>query len=83
MVAGHSVTENVRRSAVGVLAFLALIIGFAAPVVAAVPRPNAALNSTDAVSYTHLEVMGKPVSLTSSRNRSLAARPELITPPPV
>ena len=30
-----------------------------------------------------VEVMGKPVSLTSSRNRSLAARPELTTPPPV
>ena len=30
-----------------------------------------------------VEVIGKPVSLTSSRSRSLAARPELITPPPV
>ncbi len=30
-----------------------------------------------------VEVIGKPVSLTSSRSRSLAALPELITPPPV
>ena len=60
MVAGHSVTENVRRSAVGVLAFLALIIGFAAPVVAAVPRPNAALNSTDAMLRWINAYRGKP-----------------------
>ena len=37
----------------------------------------------NAPSPISVEVIGKPVSLTSSRSNSLAARPELITPPPV
>jgi hypothetical protein len=60
MVAGHWLAGELRRAAVGLLALLALITGFAAPVVAAVPRPNAALNSTDAMLRWINAYRGKP-----------------------
>jgi len=49
MVEGHCGAARRRRTAIGLFAFVALSIGFAAPALTAVPRPNTALNSTDSM----------------------------------
>ena len=60
MVAPHQVAGGLRRGAAGLLGLIALVLVLVAPAAAAVPHPNAALNSTDAMLRWINAYRGKP-----------------------